>query len=73
MFKNRLNLRTVVAIVVCLAGFSANNVLAQEVMIDSGLDYTESTQIVKNPFMGFVNNGWPADGSFLFTDNEIEN
>ncbi|MCL2040984.1 MAG: DUF4832 domain-containing protein [Bacteroidales bacterium] len=68
MLRNRFNLRKVIATVVCLAGFSANSVLAQGTMVDSGLDYTEATELVKNPFMGFVNNGWPADGAFWLTE-----
>ena len=68
MFRRRFNLRKVIAIAICLTGFLANNILAQETLVDSGLDYTESTQIVENPFMGFVNKGYPADGGFRFTD-----
>jgi hypothetical protein len=68
MKKRSLSLRKVVAIAICLAGFLANNVLSQEAIADSGLDYTESIQIVKNPFMGFVNNGYAADGSFWLTE-----
>jgi hypothetical protein len=40
MFKNRFNLRNVVAIAICLAGFSANSVLAQ-----TTFNYTDASGV----------------------------
>ena len=37
MIKVRLNLRKVVAIAICLAGFSVSNVLAQDNTTDQGV------------------------------------
>ena len=64
--RNNFLVTTIMAFAfTCVITFNAK---AQETMIDSGLDYTESTQEVKNPFMGFVNKGYASDGSFWLTE-----
>lgn len=42
--------------------------LAAEEMKDSGLNYTESTAMLPNPFMGYPNRGYAADGGFLMQE-----
>ena len=37
-------------------------------MTDSGLSYVESTAMLANPFMGYPNRGYAADGGFLMGD-----
>ncbi len=58
-----------IALAACLLFLAAPTaVSAADTTRDSGLDYTESTQELKNPHMGFVNNGYAADGSIMLTE-----
>ena len=57
------------AVVVCLVFASVPfAVSATDEMRDSGLDYTESTAMIKNPFMGYPNGGYASDGGFLLLE-----
>ena len=42
--------------------------LAAEEIKDSGLNYTESAAMLPNPFMGYPNRGYAADGGFLMLE-----
>ncbi len=53
---------TLVLLCVPILGF------AESTLRDSGLVYTESTRELKNPCMGFVNNGYAGDGAFTLTE-----
>ena len=56
------------ALMLLMAATPVAPLAADEIMKDAGINYTEATAMLPNPFMGYPNRGYAADGGFLMQE-----